>query len=529
MTLFKAYTNGFKEAVKLPRPVFLIWLFNIIIAGIVAVPLFSAVDGEIGHSVASETLLRGFDANVWSDMIPEIKSSIAVMFAQIKWIIVLYWLLSIFFAGGIIRTLNQDKFTIREFFGGSADNFFRFWGISIIMLFIQFMVLIIIWLPAIAIMAGITNDGTTETLYIRGAIIAGIIHLIVILILFMVGDYAKFYAALYDSKKIFKSVGKGFSYVFNNFGRTFGLYIILLIIPFAVLFGFYYVDARINTTFKTGVIVMFIIQQIFILLRIWTRVWIFASPLQMYTEDFLKDQNILKSLAVMNEWQKKAKAQQKSVSEEEKSKPKVTILTEEEILERLSKEYANERESQQEYIDESYQENQIQEIPLDVPVNLSDIVDENPDKEIIEINTEAEVRADENEVQKIDNPENDIIQEEPAQIEKMQNIEVQMIDSQEDMSVDTDTENSEENQENTEPEIITDKTEREQNQNENDVREVDNPENETIREEPSQIEKMQENSEDISFNTSENLTSNIEKTEAENEWDRIIDEFDNDI
>lgn len=343
MTVFKAYTNGFKEAVKLPRPVFLIWFTNLILAAALVIPLFGAMDEQIGNSAAADKLRFGFNATVWSDMWAEMKASVGMMFSQLKWLILIYWLLNIFFAGGIVRTLNHDKFTMQQFFAGSGYNFFRFLGISLIMLVIHTLILIAVWLPAGIIMVAGSESAPPETFYIRTILIAGIIHILLILFTFMLGDYAKFYAALYDIKNSFKAVRGSFSYVFSNFGKTFGLYLMLLILPFIVLALWLYADMRINTSISGGILIMFVIRQIFMLLRIWVRIWIFASPLQMFTEDFFNDTKVLKSLAVMQEWQKKALEQQKKqVADTEKKEPaKTRTLSEEEVLKQDDKIFIN--------------------------------------------------------------------------------------------------------------------------------------------------------------------------------------------
>ncbi len=346
MTVLRAYTGGFKESVRLYKPMFIIWIFNLLLAALVAMPFYNAVDSQIGHSLAAEKLIEGFSASIWADMIDELKSSAFLLLSQVKWLFFIYLLLNIFFAGGIIQTLNQDKFSTASFFAGSAHNFFRYLGISLTMFVIQVIAALILWTITALFIFGNSESGTPETVYLNIFISALIVQIIVSMLLFMVSDYAKFHSSLYNKRNFFNSVGNGFRYVFTNFWKTTSLYFMLTLLPFAIVIAYFYIDIQINTKLTGGVIFLCIIQQIFILSRIWFRIWIFASPLQLYTDDFLHDNKVLKSLALMNEWQRKAKGKTVSIDTDledeqdnsENEQPNLSILTEAQILERIANE-----------------------------------------------------------------------------------------------------------------------------------------------------------------------------------------------
>ena len=323
MNILKAYTTGFRASIKLPRPVFLIYLINFILAIMVAMPLFNVMDEYMGNRLIANQLLKSFNATVFVDFIMEAGGIIQVFLSQIKWILIIYWVVSIFLAGGIIRTLNQSKFSMSSFFLGAGYNFFRYLGISLIMLILQIVVILIIYVPTLILLFSISDTvGSERTLYAI-FLIAMFVHILIMLFLVMVSDYAKYYSALYDTGNIFKSVTGGFSYAFNNFIRTFVLYILLVILPFAIVIGYFKIETSISSHIALAVFLMFIVQQVFILLRIWFRIWIYSSTLKMFTDDFLKTDAIQQQLSLMYEWDKKAK-----------SKKKEKILTEKEILEK---------------------------------------------------------------------------------------------------------------------------------------------------------------------------------------------------
>lgn len=323
MNIFKAYFTGLKKASKLLRPVFLIYFINLFIGILIVFPIFGLIDDEIGNSLVINELLKGFDATVFSDFVNETSSGLKVIWLQVKKIIPIYWLISIFLAGGIIKTLDQNKFTMTSFFSGAGYNFFRFLGIGFVMIILQITALFLVYYSTFEIIKFVSETASSEEIYYRIFFTGFSIHTFLFLILLMVNDYAKFYAVFHNSRNFIKAIFGGFAYVFRNFFRTFGLYFILIILPVAMLFGYFKIDTEIETHTKLGIFIMFLVQQIIIIFRVWFRIWIYSSPLQMYKTDLLKNNKL-----------PFFEKQKEIIKSEEKTK----IYTEEEILEKMKEE-----------------------------------------------------------------------------------------------------------------------------------------------------------------------------------------------
>jgi hypothetical protein len=353
MNIFKAYIYGLKESVKIPKPVFLIYLINVILGVFIALPLYGLLKRELGYSESVDVLLQKFDTSLFSDFIYQNKDGIRVLLSQIVWVALVYWIISIFLAGGIIRTLNQDKFTMTSFFSGAGYNFFRFLKISLVMALTQIILVILILIPVYFII----SDNTTESeLFLIFSVVATIWAILFLAVL-LITDYSKFYSVLYDKGSVFQSIKGGLVYVINNFFKTYILYLMLIILPALVVIGYFWADANIGTHTAIGVFVVFLIQQIFIILRIWFRVWTYASPLQMYTADFLKTEDVQMRIALMNEWNEKAKEQQLGLTEISKvteaeisnedlraENVEEKVITEEEMLRQMREEEERQKE-----------------------------------------------------------------------------------------------------------------------------------------------------------------------------------------
>ncbi len=308
MNIAKAYYYGFKETTRLPRPVILIYFTNLLLALIVVLPLWSLLDIELGNTISIKENLQEFRATVASDFIAGNTGGLKVILSQIWLIMFIYWLVSIFISGGIIQTLNQDKFTMTSFFSGSGYNFFRFSGIATVMLLLQVLLAVVIYLPVLFLLnylSGTQSENVLVNIFF-GAIT---IHGLLAIILIMVSDISKFYSFLYDSKNFIKSIKEGFKYVFRNFFKLFGLYLLLMVIPVLALATYLALDSLIGTDTAFGVFLVFLFGQIFIILRIWFRIWIYASPLQLYTDYFLKQDDVKAKIKMIENWNNKAKQQ----------------------------------------------------------------------------------------------------------------------------------------------------------------------------------------------------------------------------
>ncbi len=353
MNIFKAYYYGLKESIKIPKPVFLIYLINVILGILIAFPLYGLMKRELGYSESIDVLLSKFDTALFVDFIYQNRDGILVLLLQVVWVAVVYWIISIFLAGGIIRTLNQDIFTMTSFFSGAGYNFFRFLKISLFMVLTQIVVVFIVFIPAFLFV----SDNTTEAEFYWLFSVSFVIWTILFVTVLLISDYSKYNSVLYDKASAIQSIKGGFSYVKRNFFKTFFLYLMLIVLPGFVVFGYFYADAYVGTHTTGGVLIMFFVQQLFIIFRIWTRIWTYASPLQMYTSDFLKTEDVQMRIALMNEWNEKAKEQQLGLTEISKvteaeisnedlcaENVEEKVITEEELLRQMREEEERQRE-----------------------------------------------------------------------------------------------------------------------------------------------------------------------------------------
>jgi hypothetical protein len=283
MKAINTYISGFRNSIKFAKLIFLIYCFNLILALIVVIPFRSTLAAGFGQSMLPDTLLNGFDFTSISEFMRLDSNKIAGFFVQVKWIVMLYLFLNIFFAGGILASIiNNEKYGLRSFIDGCLNYAFRFLKLFIYMAIFQILVAVIVYLPLVLIMKATAKTVDSESTQFYIGLAGFLVHLFLFSILLMVSYYTKIRIVAEDSKKVFKYIFKSVRFVFSHFLSVFPL-IILLVVSLAILIClFFFLNHIIGTSTGLTILIMFIIQQGFIFSRVFIRIWAYSSQYNLY-------------------------------------------------------------------------------------------------------------------------------------------------------------------------------------------------------------------------------------------------------
>jgi len=303
------FSKGFKNTGKTARMVFLFFLINLALSMVLAVPMYHSLKNSFGQSKVGERMSKGFDYLWWEEFrdegkgldktfTPSIIGKGAILnnleaFVQMRFfkapplvliVGILYIVLHVFLAGGILSIFNMDtpKFTAKGFFKGAATYFSRF-----------FILMLISWVFFIA--AGIfLNEGLNSILddvadnslseitpFYLGLLFSAIIFFLMLFIQ-MVFDYARIKIVLEDRRNVLKSALEAFGFVFKHPGSTLGLYYLILLIHVVVTIIYIFIKEFIPQSAFIGVLIAFLIQQLFIFALIWVRCWLYSSQMELY-------------------------------------------------------------------------------------------------------------------------------------------------------------------------------------------------------------------------------------------------------
>ena len=105
-----------------------------------------------------------------------------------------------------------------------------------------------------------------------------------ILLFGLVLDYARIHAVLSDERRMRISVWRGIKFAFRNFGRTFSLTLVLFLTGAAVLTIYNPISDVLAAPNVFVIIVLFLLQQSYMLFRTALRLTLFAGQLNLYEE-----------------------------------------------------------------------------------------------------------------------------------------------------------------------------------------------------------------------------------------------------
>jgi hypothetical protein len=281
MTIFACFKKGISEASSRPKIVLLQWLFNALFAA-VAYALFSAVFASaLGRSGLAADLMKKADMNVLFEVLTTSGRPLGVMLAVLLALILIYFLVSIFVHGGILRGLvesSEDKRSGRVFFAGGSVYYGRFLRLTVYSL--------LLWVPALlffsavnVLIRAVTKDSTNEPLTFTLSIFRIVLALFMIFLVKMIMDYARIGIAVEDTHQVFRVLLGSFRFVFRRPVRTLGLYYLLGIAGWVMFAAWRFLLAGLPMTTAGAVWAGFLLTQLFIAARGWLRIAYQAAQL----------------------------------------------------------------------------------------------------------------------------------------------------------------------------------------------------------------------------------------------------------
>ncbi|MCK9325638.1 MAG: hypothetical protein M0P69_09090 [Bacteroidales bacterium] len=277
MKAITLYIRGYDRASKSFRMLFLIYAAYLVAALLLAIPFLSLAKGMGANSMLPAELMNGFDATVIRELMASGGPAFAVYIKGfLPWMIA-FLLLQVYLTGGMVAWVSNPwgRFQFQTFVRESNRLFIRYLKLISWIVIWQIITAMVIWL-AWSILVGTQELISDQTLVIT-VIVAGIIHLMSLLFILMAADLARSSLFLQDSQKSLKTLWQSVKLQFRRFSSIYLLSLLLFLVPCALILLFYW--------FRSGVIVnngwillgVVMIQQLFILARIFLRIWRLAS------------------------------------------------------------------------------------------------------------------------------------------------------------------------------------------------------------------------------------------------------------
>jgi hypothetical protein len=281
MKVINSVRAGIVRSVKAWKGMVIVWFITLIIVSLVALPMKGALNAGLGDSMITEKLAHGINVEVFADLGANLSSLTSYFLSGLLMIVLISFITNSFLAGGLFNSLREfaGTFSTRKFFLNSAKYFWSFILISLILdLLILLAAFLIIIIP-VSIVA--QSEASSEGALFKTFIIAASVFLIVLIWLLVVADYARAWQVNQKRNACLKALGFGFRKTIRTFLSS---YTLMLILIFAqLLFGslVLYVLSGIKPAAGTGIILLFLLSQVFFFIKVLLKAWRYGSMTRM--------------------------------------------------------------------------------------------------------------------------------------------------------------------------------------------------------------------------------------------------------
>lgn len=284
MKTISSFLYGFSVGVKSIRMILLIYLGYLSVTLLLAIPFYGLFRSAAGNSLLPDTLMNGFDATAIRELLNS-GGKVFGFFAKgfLPWILA-FLLLQVYLNGGILSWISnpRGRFSVSLFTRFGRKYFWRFLKLAFYFMIIHLVISLILYLPFFIITGNQT--GLTDQQVVKPFIILICIHMVILLFVFILSDLVKSRIFEKDSTKVIKSILKCTKRGFGRFFSTYLLSLLLLVVPVLIFAGFYLMRQSLSVNTTGMILVIFLFQQLVILIRIFLRTWRLSSVYNFYLE-----------------------------------------------------------------------------------------------------------------------------------------------------------------------------------------------------------------------------------------------------
>lgn len=284
MKILSAYQHGLSQAIRHKRMIGVIYLVHFLLALSLALQAGRVIDAAIGHSLAAHKLLSGYDHTILYDMLRTHGGQVSGIVAQIGPLLVVYLLISVCLRGGILAALRQPsgRFRMRTFWEGCWEYAGRFIRLNFVMWILELGAISLVAFGAVAIITQSIGPGFTDRGIFGLTLVASLIAFGLIAFLLTVSQYAHAQMMHRNSYRVMASIREAIQLVRLHPGKTIGLFL-LNAGTILLLYGLYFLlESLIGMHNGWGVLIMFVLQQLFVFTRLLARIVNWASMLHLH-------------------------------------------------------------------------------------------------------------------------------------------------------------------------------------------------------------------------------------------------------
>ena len=273
--MFTILSQAFNRTARNWKMVLTVFIVNISLGLILAAPLYNVLQSEAEGSLEFNKLIAGFDLTVIIDFLSTSGKKLPPFWLLGFVLSLLYLVLNIFFAGGILSQFAlRGTFRISEFLRNSMHYFGKFLLVFLIELVALLGVCIISFIfIGVSMVASVDSTEPVQMAWLAPSfLISGFLFTIVL----NIGNYAKVILFKNLSLNAWLGFWKATNYIFQNF-KTMRIYWAILVVAAVLVLIYLFLESAIGMSSAFKIFVMFIVQQAFIFGRVFIKMWMLSG------------------------------------------------------------------------------------------------------------------------------------------------------------------------------------------------------------------------------------------------------------
>jgi hypothetical protein len=272
-------SDGFRMPQKTLRIVAVLYVVNLIIAGLPALALYDSLVSSYGES----QIASGLDFTAFSDLVEHHGESLLAVLQQFPKILVLSILLNALLTGGVLRALTSSGqgSILQTLMGGTGEFAGRFLRLLTLAICLAAVVAVFTFAGLWFLWGTIAGDPTDEVQTITRLLIgvAGVgaaLWLVTIL-----ADYTRVRMVLNNERSVVRSFNTSVKFILSQPGTVMALQTLVLVILAATVLLYTLSDSALSGLADRAMVVGIALQQAFIIARLWVRVATFGSQITL--------------------------------------------------------------------------------------------------------------------------------------------------------------------------------------------------------------------------------------------------------
>ncbi len=275
---------GIVRAVKGWRLLLIFYVFNFVFAAVLTLPIATIFAEDVSRSLLGDELMKGFSYRWYVEFIHANGGFFNSLFPQVVAVFILYLLVEVFFAGGFYFSFsNSKRKTPGEFFAKGASSFFPLLGITIA----EVGVLVLLY-EGNSIWASINSQASktvlSDYLILRADLWRYAAVAAAFIVISAVSDFVRVAVAT-DDDYYWGKVRSGFEFAVSHPFSSLGVYLGCMFMSGAVIAAYFFFNFNTHADTEGAVLLEIVVGQIFVLLRIVSKLIFYAGEGVLYKEN----------------------------------------------------------------------------------------------------------------------------------------------------------------------------------------------------------------------------------------------------